>query len=222
MLAEETGLCPPRGDLTQRAPAEGPKQQTMPRARRELIVNQLGDETLVYDPRSRTAHRLPAAAALVFRYADGETPMASVVTMLVAETGGEEAAGALLLTLLAELARTGLLERGERFGSTRRAFLSRSGQLAAALPVITSVVAPSPAAAVSNVGVPPVLGCQPQGLSTEAYDHFDDNTFRDVRLHPVSTFAVDVDTASYSNVRRFLRAGQLPPADAVRVEELIN
>lgn len=40
--------------------------------------------------------------------------------------------------------------------------------------------------------------------------------------NPVSTFSIDVDTGSYSNVRRFLSAGTLPPVDAVRVEELIN
>ena len=39
---------------------------------------------------------------------------------------------------------------------------------------------------------------------------------------PLSTFSIDVDTASYSNVRRFLNQGTLPPADAVRIEELIN
>src|SRR5262249_58080914 len=46
--------------------------------------------------------------------------------------------------------------------------------------------------------------------------------FRAVAQAPLSTFSIDVDTASYSNVRRFLNAGQLPPADAVRVEELVN
>ncbi len=40
--------------------------------------------------------------------------------------------------------------------------------------------------------------------------------------NPLSTFSIDVDTASYSNVRRFLKEGQRPPRDAVRVEELIN
>lgn len=40
--------------------------------------------------------------------------------------------------------------------------------------------------------------------------------------HPFSTFAVDVDSASYANVRRFLSQGELPPVDAVRVEELLN
>ena len=59
-------------------------------------------------------------------------------------------------------------------------------------------------------------------FNTATYDHIDDNRFRRVRDEPVSTFSIDVDTASYANVRRFLNEGTLPPADAVRVEELIN
>jgi Ca-activated chloride channel family protein len=59
-------------------------------------------------------------------------------------------------------------------------------------------------------------------FNTEAYAHISEGTFRRVADHPLSTFSVDVDTASYSNVRRFLREGKLPPADAVRTEELLN
>jgi Ca-activated chloride channel homolog len=58
--------------------------------------------------------------------------------------------------------------------------------------------------------------------NTEAYDHIAENAFRRVTQYPLSTFSIDVDTASYSNVRRFLTNRQLPPAGAVRVEELIN
>ncbi|HEY3122230.1 MAG TPA: VWA domain-containing protein, partial [Vicinamibacteria bacterium] len=58
--------------------------------------------------------------------------------------------------------------------------------------------------------------------NTEAYERIYENAFLDVLQHPLSTFAVDVDTASYANVRRFLTQGQLPPKDAVRIEELIN
>jgi Ca-activated chloride channel family protein len=57
---------------------------------------------------------------------------------------------------------------------------------------------------------------------TEAYDHVDDNGLRRVANDPLSTFSIDVDTASYANVRRFLNQGTLPPAGAVRIEELIN
>ncbi|MEO7458330.1 MAG: von Willebrand factor type A domain-containing protein [Gemmatimonadaceae bacterium] len=60
------------------------------------------------------------------------------------------------------------------------------------------------------------------GGNTEAYDHIDENPFRSPTVAPLSTFSVDVDRASYSNVRRFLMQGQLPPKDAVRIEELIN
>jgi Ca-activated chloride channel family protein len=60
------------------------------------------------------------------------------------------------------------------------------------------------------------------GFNTEEYAHVAENGFRDARTTPLSTFAIDVDRASYANVRRFLQQGQLPPADAVRIEELVN
>lgn len=58
--------------------------------------------------------------------------------------------------------------------------------------------------------------------NTEAYDHIDENDFLGVLQNPQSTFAIDVDTASYSNVRRMLNDGIAPPAGAVRIEEMIN
>jgi Ca-activated chloride channel family protein len=67
--------------------------------------------------------------------------------------------------------------------------------------------------------VPPHI---PRPFNTEAYDKIDDNQWTAVGVKPLSTFSIDVDTASYSNVRRFLNQGQLPPKDAVRIEELIN
>jgi Ca-activated chloride channel family protein len=57
---------------------------------------------------------------------------------------------------------------------------------------------------------------------TEQYDAISDNPFLPVKDAPLSTFSIDVDTASYANVRRFLTQGQVPPADAVRIEELLN
>jgi Uncharacterized protein containing a von Willebrand factor type A (vWA) domain len=68
-----------------------------------------------------------------------------------------------------------------------------------------------------------VLRRQPlDGFHTEAYDSVAGNTFLDVEGNPLSTFSIDVDTASYANVRRFLNEGRRPPAGAVRIEELIN
>ena len=60
------------------------------------------------------------------------------------------------------------------------------------------------------------------GRNTEKYQHIDANPVQRVAEHPVSTFSIDVDTGSYANVRRMLEHGQLPPADAVRVEEMVN
>ena len=58
--------------------------------------------------------------------------------------------------------------------------------------------------------------------SGEAYAAVEDNPFKEVTAAPLSTFGMDVDTGSYSNIRRFLRGGSLPPPDAVRLEELVN
>ena len=58
--------------------------------------------------------------------------------------------------------------------------------------------------------------------NTEDYDNITENGFKKVTDDPLSTFSIDVDAASYSNVRRFLNNNQLPPAGAVRTEEMIN
>lgn len=58
--------------------------------------------------------------------------------------------------------------------------------------------------------------------NTEEYDHISENEFKSVTENPLSTFSIDVDTASYSNVRRFIQYSQLPPRDSVRIEEMIN
>lgn len=58
--------------------------------------------------------------------------------------------------------------------------------------------------------------------SRESYKKEKENDFMSVAANPLSTMSVDVDRASYSNIRRFLQNGQLPPADAVRIEEMVN
>ncbi len=60
------------------------------------------------------------------------------------------------------------------------------------------------------------------GFGTEEYDQITEMGFKQTAFEPLSTFSIDVDRAAYSNVRRFLQQGQLPPADAVRIEEMIN
>jgi Ca-activated chloride channel family protein len=61
-----------------------------------------------------------------------------------------------------------------------------------------------------------------QPFNTEDYDNIVENPFLTATQNPLSTFSIDVDKASYSNVRRFIQNGSLPPAGAVRIEEMIN
>jgi Ca-activated chloride channel family protein len=61
-----------------------------------------------------------------------------------------------------------------------------------------------------------------QNNNTEEYDKIQENTFKGVAQTPVSTFSIDVDNASYSNIRRYLESDQMPQAGAVRIEEMIN
>ncbi len=69
---------------------------------------------------------------------------------------------------------------------------------------------------------PPTSGAPRPDWNTEAYGHIAENAFLAADRNPLSTFSIDVDRASYSNVRRFLLDGRLPPRDAVRIEEMVN
>ena len=69
---------------------------------------------------------------------------------------------------------------------------------------------------------PILMQPMPGDINTENYTHRDSNPVQLVSEQPVSTFSIDVDTGSYTNVRSMLNAGRLPPADAVRTEEFIN
>lgn len=63
---------------------------------------------------------------------------------------------------------------------------------------------------------------QQPAFNTEEYDGINENIFHGALLNPLSTFSIDVDAASYSNMRRFIQNGQRPPVDAVRIEEMVN
>ena len=108
-----------------------------------------------------------------------------------------------------------------------------SPALSAPPPAVAPAAAPArPMAAgkvaheMARMAVMPTLMPAPMPMpgqpSNERYGQISDNPIHRVAEAPVSTFSVDVDTGSYSNVRRLLNGGALPPADAVRVEELIN
>lgn len=71
--------------------------------------------------------------------------------------------------------------------------------------------------------VPPSITYAPsEHVNTEEYEGLEENIFHGAMKKPLSTFSIDVDAASYSNLRRFINNGQQPPKDAVRIEEMIN
>ena len=85
-----------------------------------------------------------------------------------------------------------------------------------------TVAMPDPSLAAPSSAEPAAVVPVTQPFNTEAYTYQADNDYLDVAGNPLSTFSADVDTASYANMRRFLKNGQRPPRDAVRVEELVN
>jgi Ca-activated chloride channel family protein len=115
--------------------------------------------------------------------------------------------------------------KGRGAGAKALAKTEQRGRIAAAAPAapavnqVQSYSAPVEADRSEFIG-----GIRQQNgeFSTAAYDHILENSFLDASSNPLSTFSIDVDTASYSNIRRFINEGHLPPRDAVRLEEMIN
>lgn len=96
---------------------------------------------------------------------------------------------------------------------------------------VSSMIRNEQVSASSSYLLPQMLYDKTQGIQigrrasetyAESYKAFTENTFQDPVKQPLSTFAIDVDQASYSNLRRFINQGQWPPQDAVRTEELLN
>ncbi|RZA25736.1 MAG: VWA domain-containing protein, partial [Lysobacteraceae bacterium] len=120
------------------------------------------------------------------------------------------------------------LDRVEVTGSRmRRAEIESTRQAAAARKLATTASAPppppmayAPVADQAYLSAAPLAQTAP--TNTENYQQRVDNPVQRASEQPVSTFSVDVDTGSYSNVRRMLREGVRPPADSVRAEEFIN
>ena len=67
-----------------------------------------------------------------------------------------------------------------------------------------------------------ILSSPPQQRNAETYKEIKENSFVAVAQQPVTTFSADVDRAAYANVRRIIGYGQIPPKDAVRIEEMVN
>ncbi|HEV7902627.1 MAG TPA: VWA domain-containing protein [Pyrinomonadaceae bacterium] len=127
-----------------------------------------------------------------------------------------------------------LLSSCERLNVSERDKLSRKDEAAAKTannapaPLVSAMTMPKPESRAAQEVAKGLIvrrdgdRVDDREFNTEAYSHIDENPFFEVARAPLSTFSIDVDTASYSNTRRFLKDGQLPPKDAVRIEELIN
>lgn len=106
--------------------------------------------------------------------------------------------------------------------------MAGTGGLAATMPVNN----PAPDARYFNLNDDDISAPGPKGVTAfgdmdsrvenESYQRIIENELKDVAREPLSTFSIDVDTAAYANVRRFLNQGMAPPPDAVRIEELVN
>ena len=81
---------------------------------------------------------------------------------------------------------------------------------------------PGPTTGMMIAPPPDAFNIQPPAMNTESYTPVDENGFIATANDPLSTFSIDVDTASYSNIRRFVTEGTLPPVGAVRIEEMVN
>ena len=103
------------------------------------------------------------------------------------------------------------------YGSVKkRAFTGSESTVSVALQGVASGVS-------ASNGAPGTWdGNSEEESDTEDYDNINENIFHKATDNPLSTFSIDVDAGSYSNVRRFLKSKQLPPAGAVRIEEMIN
>jgi Ca-activated chloride channel family protein len=122
-----------------------------------------------------------------------------------------------------DLAKTATVDRTHPDAEYRAAEPYPASRAEAGAPMVLAVVsAESPIAASPYPGIPPYPPARPGEWNRESYNAIDENRFINSLNDPLSTFSIDVDTASYANIRRFLSQGQLPPRGAVRTEEMIN
>ncbi len=117
-----------------------------------------------------------------------------------------------------QLSRQDILEEADRPGTKDELKTGEAGKNSPAQKMMRSH---------GSVGRLPSAACESPPMSWrspgfESYDTISENSWLSALAKPLSTFSVDVDAASYGNVRRFITSGQLPPVDAVRIEELVN
>lgn len=161
------------------------QQRQLPKACREkLVVRELGDEVLIYDLEQHQAHCLNRTAGMVWKYADGERAVADIAALLEKDFQSPVSQELVELALF-ELEKYGLMQQQESVLAlpeaagvlaekrmSRREMVRRAGLAAViALPIITSLVAPQPAAAGScgGIGTPCTSSIQCCGTCTSGF-----------------------------------------------------
>lgn len=142
------------------------------------------------------------------------------VRLVVMMPGYQQEVAALGITADAVRADFRLRAAAANLGEVARTEMADAAMRGRAAVSMSVVAAPGFVGMTSTAANP--VHFLPPNWNTESYGHIVDNAFLSATGNPLSTFSIDVDRASYSNVRRFLLDGQLPPKDAVRVEEMIN
>lgn len=148
---------------------------------------------------------------------------ATTVTVRVRAIGYQPAVRSVRITgdtLTQHFRLTAALLKLDELVVTASAEASRRAQVGAAVARIDASGYRGPPAAAAKVFLRGSAAMDAR--NTEEYARIEDNRFLSVASSPLSTFSVDVDRASYTNVRRFIQSGTMPPKDAVRIEELIN
>ena len=145
---------------------------------------------------------------------DGRLNLNAQIPAEVAGSGGMAGMGMMGMGMMGGAAPQPQVAAGEerRFGGAAY-FDSPSRQ---------PVDGPASAGQLIVMGEKPEVITPTESEGVETYSGVVDNPFKAVADEPLSTFSIDVDTASYSNLRRYLNQGSLPPKDAVRIEELLN
>ncbi len=212
VMAQGCGLSPERGATSrspvraeQPEPAESASYSAAAPAPEAPLTEEADDESSA--TAASPAKGLGAARAAAKPLAPPPSPPAAHSPLASSAPAGGSLAGGHVGGVVAADRAANMAEKKE--GSAAQ--LSRARR-----------VAPKSAVLQGGVLQGPVSQAQPPDFNTEAYDAIQESPFVAAKDAPLSTFSIDVDTASYSNVRRFLAQGQLPPSGAVRVEELVN
>lgn len=179
-----------------------------------------------------------AEAAKKFNYDFKDAELAQVIRTLARDMNcsvrlGPEVRGKVTLKLVGVSAEEALNQVMALFGGRFNYQVVDTTLIVAAPRKLSQIPDAVHAPPVNEPKAPPYIGARIRrgifdqggysgGYQSEGYDHFRDSGFQTVRDEPLSTFSIDVDTAAYSNLRRLLLEGRLPPKDAVRVEEMLN